>query len=52
MRAVAANPAPYGRHDAGGFFNVLPAGEAGNENFLQLAQFTGPQHKIPPHFND
>src|SRR5436305_7602448 len=50
--AQAANPAPYGVHDAGGFHNVLPAGEAGNENFLQLAQFQGPQHKIPPHFND
>jgi acyl-homoserine lactone acylase PvdQ len=50
--ALGANPAPYGLHDAGGFLNVLPAGEAGNENFLQLAQFTGPQHKIPPHFND
>jgi acyl-homoserine lactone acylase PvdQ len=50
--AQAANPAPYGLHDAGGFYNVLPAGEAGNENFLQLAQFEGPQHTIPPHFND
>jgi acyl-homoserine lactone acylase PvdQ len=50
--AQAANPAPYGVHDAGGFYNVLPAGEAGNENFVQLAQFEGPQHKIPPHFND
>jgi acyl-homoserine lactone acylase PvdQ len=50
--ALAANPAPYGLHDAGGFYNVLPAGEAGNENVLQLAQFEGPQHKIPPHFTD
>ena len=49
---LAANPAPYGAHDAGGFYNVLPAGEAGNENFVQLAQFEGPQHTVPPHFTD
>jgi acyl-homoserine lactone acylase PvdQ len=50
--ALGSSPAPYGRHDAGGFWDVLPAGEAGNENFTQLAQFEGPQHKIPPHFED
>jgi acyl-homoserine lactone acylase PvdQ len=49
--AIAANPAPYGLHDAGGFYNVLPAGEAGNENFAQLAQFEA-NHTIPPHFTD
>ena len=50
--AQGASPAPYGHLDAGGFHNVLPAGEAGNENSLQLAEFQGPQHTIPPHFND
>ncbi len=49
--AGAASPAPYGLHDAGGFLNVLPAGEGGTDNPIQLAQFkaTG---KIPPHFTD
>ena len=49
--AQGANPAPYGLHDAGGFYNVLPAGEAGNENFVQLAEFQA-NKTIPPHFND
>jgi acyl-homoserine lactone acylase PvdQ len=42
---------PYGYHDAGGFLNVLPAGEAGNDTATQLAQYelTG---KPPPHFDD
>src|SRR5947199_8758379 len=50
-RALAASPAPYGQHDAGGFLNVLPAGEAGVDNAAQFAQFesTG---KPPPHFED
>jgi acyl-homoserine lactone acylase PvdQ len=45
------SPAPYGLHDAGGFYNVLPAGEAGTDNAVQLLQFrtTG---AIPPHFDD
>ncbi len=46
--AQAATPAPYGTNDAGGFHNVLPAGQAGVDNALQLAQFTAngarPQH--------
>jgi acyl-homoserine lactone acylase PvdQ len=47
----SASPAPYGLHDAGGFYDVLPAGEAGVDNVQQLAEFeaTG---KIPPHFDD
>src|SRR5579884_1010606 len=44
-------PAPYGLHDAGGFYNVLPAGEAGVDNVLQLAQFEA-SGTIPPHFDD
>src|SRR5581483_2700662 len=49
--ARAADPAPYGVNDAGGFRNVLPAGEAGVDNISQLiaAQANG---AIPPHFAD
>jgi acyl-homoserine lactone acylase PvdQ len=49
--AGAASPAPYGKHDAGGFLNVLPAGEAGTENALQYghSQQSG---NPPPHFAD
>jgi len=35
--ATAAAVAPYGTHDAGGFRNVLPPGEAGVDNAAQLA---------------
>src|SRR2546430_11104243 len=49
--ALAADPAPYGTNDAGGFRNVLPAGEAGTDNVFQFGAFeaTG---AIPPHWND
>ena len=49
--AAQSSPAPYGLNDAGGFYNVLPAGEAGTDNAGQLLQFetTG---AIPPHFSD
>ena len=42
---------PYGDHDAGGFRNILPAGEAGTDTATQLAEYelTG---KPPPHFDD
>ncbi|HEY1359221.1 MAG TPA: hypothetical protein VGF21_13035, partial [Thermoleophilaceae bacterium] len=30
---------PYGTTDAGGFRNVLPPGEQGGDNALDLAQF-------------
>src|SRR5436305_14825664 len=48
---AAASPAPYGQNDAGGFLNVLPAGEAGVDNAADLLKFetTG---AIPPHFDD
>jgi acyl-homoserine lactone acylase PvdQ len=43
--------APYGTNDAGGFRNVLPPGEAGVDNALQLAAFeTGKQR--PAHWAD
>jgi acyl-homoserine lactone acylase PvdQ len=42
---------PYGTDDAGGFYDVLPAGEAGTDNALDLAQYeaTG---KVPANFED
>jgi len=46
-----ADVAPYGQNDAGGFLNVLPAGEAGVDNAGQLAAFET-SGTIPPHFND
>ncbi len=49
--AGAQSPAPYGLNDAGGFLNILPAGEQGVDNALEFARFeaTG---AIPPHFED
>ncbi|MFL5823368.1 MAG: penicillin acylase family protein [Solirubrobacteraceae bacterium] len=49
--AAAANPAPYGLHDAGGFYNVLPAGEAGVDNALAFGKYQA-THQPPPHFAD
>jgi acyl-homoserine lactone acylase PvdQ len=49
--AQAATPAPYGTNDAGGFRNVLPAGEAGVDNAFQLAQFTASGAR-PKHWDD
>jgi acyl-homoserine lactone acylase PvdQ len=49
--ARAQSPAPYGLNDAGGFLNVLPPGEAGVDNALQLAAYEA-LGTIPPHFND
>src|SRR5437588_10266934 len=49
--ALAASPAPYGTNDAGGFLNVLPAGEAGVDNAVQLGAFET-LGSVPPHFND
>jgi acyl-homoserine lactone acylase PvdQ len=49
--ALAQSPAPYGQNDAGGFLNILPAGEGGLDNAVQLAEFeaTG---AIPSSFED
>jgi acyl-homoserine lactone acylase PvdQ len=49
--AAAAEPAPYGTNDSGGFRNVLPAGQAGVANALQLAQFEADGTQ-PPHWAD
>ncbi len=46
-----ADSAPYGQNDAGGFLDVLPAGEAGTDNAAQLLQFET-AGTIPPNFND
>src|SRR5438309_8689712 len=49
--AAGAEVQPYGTNDAGGFRNVLPAGENGRDNATQLGEFelTG---AYPPHFAD
>src|SRR5438270_588012 len=46
-----ASVAPYGTNDAGGFRNVLPAGEAGTDTAPQLAQFEA-NGSTPPHWQD
>jgi acyl-homoserine lactone acylase PvdQ len=42
---------PFGTNDAGGFRNVLPAGEGGLDNAGQLAEFQL-HGTYPPHFTD
>jgi acyl-homoserine lactone acylase PvdQ len=50
--AVAQSPVqPYGTNDAGGFLNVLPPGENGLVNAVQLAQYEATR-AMPPHFDD
>jgi acyl-homoserine lactone acylase PvdQ len=49
--AGAQSPAPYGANDAGGFRNVLPAGEQGVDNLGAFAQFEA-SGTVPPHYND
>jgi acyl-homoserine lactone acylase PvdQ len=48
---AAAAVQPYGTNDAGGFRNVLPPGEAGTDNALQLAAFEA-NGALPPHMDD
>ncbi|MEX2105999.1 MAG: penicillin acylase family protein [Solirubrobacterales bacterium] len=48
---ATAAPTPYGTNDAGGFRNVLPPGENGLDNLVQLFEFRGPGI-LPPHFAD
>src|SRR5436190_821641 len=50
--AMAGAPVePYGKHDSGGFRNVLPPAQGTDANLAQIAQFeaTG---KMPPHTQD
>jgi acyl-homoserine lactone acylase PvdQ len=42
---------PYGTNDAGGFRNVLPPGEQGVDNAIELGQFTA-LGKRPKHWDD
>ncbi|HEY0516801.1 MAG TPA: penicillin acylase family protein [Solirubrobacteraceae bacterium] len=42
---------PYGTNDAGGFRNVLPSGESGVDNAVQLAEFQQSK-KYPAHWVD
>jgi acyl-homoserine lactone acylase PvdQ len=49
--ASVGAPTPYGTNDAGGFLNVLPAGQAGVDNSLALAAYET-AGTIPPHFAD
>ncbi|MFL5866428.1 MAG: penicillin acylase family protein [Thermoleophilaceae bacterium] len=42
---------PYGTNDAGGFRNVLPPGEQGTDNALELGQFEA-LGKRPKHWDD
>src|SRR3954452_3424001 len=53
VAAPAAHAAtqPYGTNDAGGFRNVLPPGEAGTDNALQLARFESDGTR-PDHWDD
>jgi acyl-homoserine lactone acylase PvdQ len=60
MSRAASPVQPYGTNDAGaptaqdpnvGFRNVLPAGEAGVDNAIQLGEFEAAK-TIPPHFDD
>src|SRR3954454_22778017 len=54
LLAAAPAPAavePYGANDAGGFRNVLPPGEAGVDNALQLAAFEADKQR-PAHWTD
>jgi acyl-homoserine lactone acylase PvdQ len=48
---AAAQVAPFGENDAGGFRNVLPPGEAGVDNALQLGAFMT-AGSLPPHWDD
>ena len=50
--SAGASVQPYGTNDAGGFRNVLPAGEAGLDNSQQLAEFQLNKKTYPPHFKD
>jgi acyl-homoserine lactone acylase PvdQ len=47
-----ADVAPYGSNDAGGFRNVLPAGENGFDSGAQLIANRLDNSQRPPHFDD
>ena len=47
----ASGVEPYGAHDARGFRNILPPGEAGTDNAAQLLQFEATGDR-PNHWTD
>ena len=49
--ATGPTPEPDGTNDAGGFYNVLPPGEAGLDNAVQFAAFTA-TGAVPQYFRD
>ena len=48
---AGAAPPAYGANDAGGFRNILPPGENGTDNFVQLGKFQSVGQR-PPHWMD
>ena len=48
---AGAAPPGYGANDAGGFRNILPPGENGTDNFVQLGKFQSVGQR-PPHWMD
>jgi acyl-homoserine lactone acylase PvdQ len=51
LAAGEATPEPYGANDAGGFRNVLPSGQNGLDNAVQLAEFHL-NGSYPAHYTD
>jgi acyl-homoserine lactone acylase PvdQ len=49
--AYAATPGSYGENDGGGFHNILPPGQSGFDNGVQLFQFLT-NKTYPPHSNE
>src|SRR4029077_6735855 len=49
--SASAQVQPYGTNDNGYFNNILPPGENGFDNALQLAQYEA-NKTYPPHNND
>src|SRR5919108_4065775 len=49
--SASAAVEPYGTHDAGGFRNVLPPGEAGTDNAIEFAAFQA-AGTYPNHWTD
>ena len=49
--AAVGGTDPYGTNDAGGFRNVLPPGENGTDNAVELAAFNL-NGTLPPHWDD
>jgi acyl-homoserine lactone acylase PvdQ len=48
---AAASPEPYGKHDAGGFRNVLPPAQGGNASLHDITVFEATGEK-PPNSDD